>query len=129
MLGGGSSLNGMMFVRGHRWDYDHWEELGNAGWGYEGVLPYFKRLEDNERGADEYRGTGGPLSISDVRVPDRLTDAFVAGMQDIGVKRNYDLNGADAEGVDYCQVNRNAAFDTARHVPTCDPPAGGEISK
>ena len=106
MLGGGSSLNGMMFVRGHRWDYDHWQELGNVGWGYEGVLPYFKRLEDNERGADEYRGTGGPLSISDVRVPDRLTDAFVAGMQDIGVKRNYDLNGADAEGVDYCQVTQ-----------------------
>jgi len=106
MLGGGSSLNGMMFVRGHRWDYDHWRELGNVGWGYEDVLPYFKRIEDNERGADEYRGTGGPMSVSDVRVPDVLTDAFVAGMQEIGVERNYDLNGADAEGVDYCQVNQ-----------------------
>ena len=110
MLGGGSSLNGMMFVRGNRWDYDHWESLGNEGWGYDGVLPYFKRLEDNERGADDYRGTGGPLSVADVRVPHLLTDAFVAGMQELGVERNADLNGESQSGVDYCQVTQRRGF-------------------
>ncbi len=110
MLGGGTSLNGMMFVRGNNWDYDHWESLGNDGWGYDGVLPYFKRLEDNERGADDYRGVGGPLSVSEVRVPDILTDAFVAGMQELGVTRNPDLNGASQSGVDYCQVTQRRGF-------------------
>jgi choline dehydrogenase len=110
MLGGGSSLNGMMFVRGNNWDYDHWQSLGNTGWGYDGVLPYFKRLEDNERGADEYRGTGGPVSVSEVRVPDILTDAFISGMQELGVTRNPDLNGANQSGVDYCQVTQRRGF-------------------
>ena len=110
MLGGGSSLNGMMFVRGNNWDYNHWESLGNQGWGYDGVLPYFKRLENNERGADDYRGTGGPLSVADVRVPDILTDAFVSGMQELGVARNFDLNGASQSGVDYCQVTQRRGF-------------------
>ena len=106
LLGGGSSINGMMFIRGNRWDYDHWASFGNDGWSYDDVLPYFKKLEDNERGADAYRGVGGPLSVSDVRVPHRLTDAFVEGMVEIGVARNEDLNGGSQEGVDYCQVTQ-----------------------
>ena len=106
MLGGGSTINGMMFVRGHRWDYDHWKSLGNEGWGFDDVLPYFKRLEDNERGENDFRGVGGPLSVSDVRVKHKLTDAFVDSMVELGVRRNRDLNGKDQDGVDYCQVTQ-----------------------
>ena len=73
-LGGGSSINGMMFIRGHRWDYDHWAELGAVGWDYASVLPYFRRLEDNERGADEWRGQGGPIAVSEVRSRYEVTD-------------------------------------------------------
>jgi choline dehydrogenase len=66
-LGGGSSINGMMFIRGHRWDYDHWAALGATGWDYASVLPYFRRLEHNQRGADQWRGEGGPIHVSEVR--------------------------------------------------------------
>nr|XP_061804787.1 choline dehydrogenase, mitochondrial-like [Nerophis lumbriciformis] len=110
MLGGGSSLNGMMFVRGHRWDYDHWAQLGNPGWDYQSVLPYFRKLENNERGADAWRGVHGPLSVSNVRVPHPLTEAFVAAMTELGVERNADLNGENQEGVDYCQVTQKRGF-------------------
>lgn len=126
MLGGGSSLNGMMFVRGNRWDYDHWESLGNEGWGYEGVLPYFKRLENNERGADEYRGTGGPLSVSEVRVPHVLTDAFISGMQELGVPRNKDLNGKSQSGVDYCQATQRRGFRHSTSKAYLSPVRGRE---
>lgn len=106
MLGGGSAINGMMFVRGHRWDYDHWAGLGNAGWSYDDLLPYFRKLEHNQRGTDPWRGQGGPQWVSDVRIPHVLTDAFMAGMVELGVSRNSDLNGACQEGVDYCQVSQ-----------------------
>ncbi|MGA0071597.1 MAG: GMC family oxidoreductase [Steroidobacteraceae bacterium] len=110
LLGGGSAINGMMFVRGHRWDYDHWAGLGNPGWSYQEVLPYFRKLEHNERGADNWRGQGGPQWVSDVRIRHPLTDAFVAGMSELGVQRNPDLNGASQEGVDYCQVTQRGGL-------------------
>ena len=110
LLGGGSAINGMMFVRGHCWDYDHWAALGNEGWSFNDVLPYFKRLEDNGRGANRFRGVGGPVSVSDVRIRHPMTDAFVAGMTELGVARNRDLNGASQEGVDYCQANQRRGF-------------------
>ena len=106
MLGGGSAINGMMFVRGHRADYDHWAKLGNRGWAYRDVLPYFKRMESNQRGPDKWRGHRGPLSVSDDRVSHPLTDAFVVGMTELGIPRCADLNGSDQEGVDYCQVTQ-----------------------
>ena len=106
LLGGGSSINGMMFVRGNAWDYDHWRDLGNVGWGYSDVLPYFRRLENNERGANEFRGGAGPQSVADARVHHPLTDAFVEAMVELGVPRNMDLNGATQEGVDYCQLTQ-----------------------
>jgi len=106
MLGGGSSINGMMFVRGHRLDYDHWAKLGNRGWAYANVLPYFKRMENNQRGADKWRGNRGPLWVSDDKVSHPLTDAFVAGMTELGIPRSADLNGVDQEGVDYAQVTQ-----------------------
>jgi choline dehydrogenase len=110
LLGGGSAINGMMFVRGNPRDYDRWEALGNPGWGYDGVLPYFRKLENNERGADEYRGVGGPVAVSDVRIKSELTDAFVDGMVELGLVRNPDLNGATQDGVDYCQVMQHRGF-------------------
>ena len=87
LLGGGSSINGMMFVRGHRYDYDNWADLGATGWAYDDVLPYFKKLETNERGADDYRGGNGPLSVSEVRAPSPLTKRWLEAAQNIGIKR------------------------------------------
>ena len=77
VLGGSSSLNAMIYIRGNRRDYDEWRDLGNAGWGWDDVLPYFKRAEDNERGASEFHGAGGPLSVSDSHSMHPLADAFV----------------------------------------------------
>ncbi|MGI9387191.1 MAG: GMC family oxidoreductase, partial [Methyloligellaceae bacterium] len=71
-LGGSSSINGLLYIRGHRSDYDHWRQLGNTGWSYEDVLPYFKRSENQERGADDYHGSGGPLSVSNIRTERKL---------------------------------------------------------
>jgi choline dehydrogenase len=109
-LGGGSAINGMMFIRGHRWDYDHWSELGAKGWDYEGVLPYFKRMERNERGADDHRGDAGPLSVSEVRARYPLTDAWIEAATEAGVPRSPDLNGACAEGVDFVQVSQKSGW-------------------
>lgn len=106
VLGGGSSINGMMFVRGHKSDYDNWAALGATGWAYDDVLPYFKKLETNERGGDEYRGASGPLYASEVRAESELTARWLESAQNIGIKRCEDLNGADAEGVDYVQASQ-----------------------
>ena len=103
-LGGGSAINGMMFVRGHRNDYDHWAELRCHGWDYESVLPYFKRLESNRRGGDEWRGRDGPHAVEDLHVDSALTRAWVKAAQQAGISRSPDLNGARHEGVDYVQV-------------------------
>lgn len=105
-LGGGSAINGMMFIRGHRWDYDHWAELGADGWDYASVLPYFRRMEDNERGADAWRGTGGPVAVSEGRARYPITDAWIEAAVAAGYKRSPDLNGEDAEGVDHVQVSQ-----------------------
>ncbi|WP_443478519.1 GMC family oxidoreductase [Novosphingobium aerophilum] len=106
MLGGGSALNGMMFIRGHRWDYDHWAECGASGWDYASVLPYFRRLEDNERGADAWRGTGGPIGVSEVRARYPITERWIEAAGEAGIPRSRDLNGEDAEGVDRVQVSQ-----------------------
>jgi len=77
-LGGSSSINAMVYIRGHKDDYDHWQKLGNKGWSYKKVLPYFKKAEDNQAlGADQFHGQGGPLTVSDLRTVNPLSDAFV----------------------------------------------------
>ncbi|MDA5093740.1 choline dehydrogenase [Aliiroseovarius sp. KMU-50] len=104
VLGGSSSLNGLLYVRGQAEDYDRWRQMGNDGWGWEDVLPLFKRSEDQERGADDYHGVGGPLSVSNMRIQRPICDAWVAAAQEAGYPFNPDYNGADQEGVGYFQL-------------------------
>jgi choline dehydrogenase len=106
VLGGTSSINGLVYVRGQREDYDDWRNLGNAGWGYADVLPYFRKSEDNQRGANEYHGAGGPLSVSDAPDPHPLCEAFFAAAEACGYTRNPDFNGARQAGFGYNQVTQ-----------------------
>jgi len=103
VLGGSSSINGLLYIRGQREDYDRWRDLGNAGWGYADVLPYFRKAEDQQRGPDEYHGVGGPLSVSDPSEPHALADAWLAAAEECGYRRNADFNGAAQEGFGYNQ--------------------------
>jgi choline dehydrogenase len=105
-LGGGSALNGMMFVRGHPGDYDGWSQLGNRGWSYAQVLPYFRRLESNERGSNQYRGESGPQRVSEIRVRHPLVETWLRAAEQAGIPRSLDLNGEAPEGVDHCQVTQ-----------------------
>ncbi len=105
VLGGSSSLNGLLYVRGQPEDYDRWRQMGNPGWAWDDVLPLFKRAEDQERGADAYHGTGGPLSVSNMRIQRPICDAWVAAAQEAGYPFNPDYNGARQEGVGYFQLN------------------------
>ncbi len=104
VLGGSSSLNGLLYVRGQPQDYDRWRQMGNTGWGWDDVLPLFKRAEHNERGADEFHGDQGPLSVSNMRIQRPITDAWVAAAQAAGYKFTPDYNGADQEGVGFFQL-------------------------
>src|SRR6516164_2502610 len=115
VLGGSSSINGLLYVRGQYADYDHWRQLGNAGWGFAEVLPYFRRAEDQERGADEFHGTGGPLAVSDVCEPHPLCEAFIEAAQQAGFPRNDDFNGPTQEGAGYFQLTarRGRRWSTA----------------
>lgn len=104
VLGGSSSVNAMIYTRGHRSDYDNWAAQGNPGWGWSDVLPYFKRAEHNERGADAFHGSGGPLNVMDLRSPNRHSPDFVAAANQAGFSQNPDFNGAEQEGVGLYQV-------------------------
>ncbi|HTH73354.1 MAG TPA: choline dehydrogenase [Trinickia sp.] len=110
VLGGSSSLNGLLYVRGQREDYDRWEALGNRGWSYADVLPYFKKSEDQARGADAYHGVGGLLKVSDLRLRRPIADRFIAAAQEIGIPLNPDYNGASQEGVGYFQQTAHNGF-------------------
>ena len=104
VLGGSSSINAMIYARGHRADYDHWAAQGNAGWAFDDVLPYFKRAEHNERGSDAFHGTGGPLNVKDLASPNRFGPVFVQAGVQAGFAANTDFNGASQEGVGMYQV-------------------------
>ncbi len=104
VLGGSSSINGLIYIRGQRQDFDYWRQLGCIGWGYDDVLPYFRRAENQERGSDDYHGAGGPLDISDLRARHELHDAFIAAAQEAGFRANPDFNGAEQEGVGNYQL-------------------------
>ncbi len=115
VLGGSSSINGLLYVRGQPADFDHWRQLGNAGWSFEDVLPYFRRAEDQERGEDSLHGVGGPLAVSDVCEPHPLCEAFIAAAQQAGFPRNDDFNGPAQEGAGYFQLTarRGRRWSTA----------------
>jgi choline dehydrogenase len=104
VLGGSSSINGMVYIRGQAEDFDHWRQLGNAGWSYEDVLPYFRRSEDQTRGPDAWHGAGGPLCVSDVADRHPICAAFIEAAVALGLPRNDDFNGAAQEGVGWHQT-------------------------
>ncbi|MEA2423545.1 MAG: choline dehydrogenase, partial [Thermoleophilaceae bacterium] len=106
VLGGSSSINAMVYIRGAREDYDGWRDAGNPGWGYDDLLPMFKRSEDNERGKSEYHGTGGPLSVIDSRSRNPMSEAWVEAAAETGLPLNDDFNGARQDGVGLYQVTQ-----------------------
>ena len=112
VLGGSSSINGLLYIRGQKEDFDTWRQFGNEGWSHDDVLPYFRRAEDQERGADGYHGAGGPLAVSDMRARRDVCDALIDAAEEIGIPRNDDFNGARQEGAGYFQL-------TARNGKRC----------
>ena len=104
-LGGSSSINAMLYVRGHRWDYNHWAELGNAGWSYDEVLPYFKKAEHNEVFDNTFHGQNGPLNVCNIRHSNKPTDQFVKAGSKL-YPYNDDFNGAEQEGIGYYQTTQ-----------------------
>lgn len=104
VLGGSSSINGLIYIRGQAQDFDHWRQLGNVGWGFDDVLPYFRKAEDNERGADDLHGVGGPLAVSEARDRHPLALAYIEAAQQCGFPRNDDFNGTSQEGVGLYQL-------------------------
>jgi choline dehydrogenase len=117
VLGGSSSINAMVYIRGNRLDYDGWRDAGNPGWGYDELLPYFKRSEDNERGESEYHGAGGPLSVSESRSRNPMSEAWVAAALETGLEANPDFNAEQQDGVGLYQV-------TQRNGMRCSTAAG-----
>ena len=105
-LGGSSAVNAMIYTRGHRSDYDHWAELGNKGWDYNSVLPYFKKAERQHRGANFYHGEKGNMDVIDPSFHFPASGAFLKACQEVGIPYNNDLNGENYEGVDYFQTNQ-----------------------
>ncbi len=116
VMGGSSSINGLLYIRGQAEDFNHWRQLGNAGWSFEDVLPYFRKAEDQQRGADDLHGVGGPLSVSDVSEPHPLCEAFIAACEQAGHPRTDDFNGASQEGAGYFQLTtrKGRRWSTAR---------------
>ncbi|WP_416830340.1 MAG: GMC family oxidoreductase [Erythrobacter sp.] len=105
-LGGSSAINAMVYIRGHKWDYDNWAALGCDGWSYDDVLPYFKKAESNERGEDAYHGAGGPLFVSNQRSPNPTSLAFVEAAAELQLRTNDDFNGERQEGFGLYQVTQ-----------------------
>ncbi len=105
-LGGSSLINGMIFVRGQPQDFDHWAQLGNKGWGFQDVLPYFRQLENWEGGSNELRGGDGPLNVVQVKERPTLSEAFIGAALQAGFRQNPDYNGTDQNGFGYYQVNQ-----------------------
>lgn len=116
LLGGSSSINGMVFVRGQAQDYDHWAQLGNRGWSYQDVLPFFKQMESYAGGDDAFRGRDGPLKVTDTTEQGPLYDAMIAAAEKIGIRHNPDYNGAAQDGIAMTQTTilKGRRMSTAR---------------
>jgi choline dehydrogenase len=124
VLGGSSSINGLLYVRGQHEDYDRWRQRGNPGWGYDDVLPYFKKAENQQRGADEFHGVGGPQPVSDLSFVDPLSAAFVAAAAESGIPKNSDFNGAAQEGVGLFQTTTSRGRRASTAVAYLRPAKG-----
>ena len=116
-LGGGSAINAMIYIRGHRCDYDHWASLGNRGWGFDDLLPYFRQNECNERGGDDYHGDSGPLYVSDCRNYYPINESFLKAAEEAGYPATDDFNGPQHEGVGFYQFTiRDGKRCSAAHA-------------
>src|ERR1700733_12646646 len=124
VLGGSSSINGLLYVRGQHEDYDRWRQRGNAGWGYDDVLPYFKKAENQQRGADQYHGAGGPLPVSNLGHPDPLSAAFIDAAAETGLPINPDFNGATQEGAGFFQTTTRGGRRASTAVAYLRPASG-----
>ncbi len=126
VLGGSSSVNAMIYIRGNRADYDEWAALGTDGWSYDDVLPYFKKAEDYQHGADAYHGVGGPLAVQELRDAHPFSRAFVEACVQWGMERNADFNGAQQDGAGLYQVTQRggirASANAAYLAPVRDRP-------
>ena len=105
VVGGSGSINGLVFLRGAPSDYDGWQRLGAQGWGYRDVLPYFKRMEHCVDGADAWRGTGGPMTVSNIKRPSTVAKAFVEACERLQYPRNPDFNGERIDGIGFAPLN------------------------
>ena len=110
VLGGSSALNGLLYIRGDKHDYDNWEKLGNKGWSYKEVLPLFKKFECQENGEDQYHGVDGELKVSNLRLRRKIADLFIEASEEIGIPFNQDCNGEKQEGVGYFQQTTHKGF-------------------
>ncbi len=124
MLGGSSSINGMVFVRGQRQDYDHWAQLGNRGWSYQDVLPLFKMMESYEGGSDEFRGRDGLLKVTDSPQITPFFEKLIQSAENIGIKRNPDYNGAEQDGIAMTQATINKGRRQSTAYCYLDPARG-----
>jgi choline dehydrogenase len=124
VLGGSSSINGLLYVRGQHEDYDRWRQHGNSGWGFDDVLPYFKKAENQERGADDFHGAGGPLPVSDLVHADPLSAAFIAAAAETGIPVNPDFNGASQEGTGFFQTTTRRGRRASTAVAYLRPARG-----
>src|SRR6204780_436461 len=124
VLGGSSSINGLLYVRGQHEDYDRWRQRGNSGWGYDDVLPYFKKAENQQRGGDKYHGDGGPLPVSDLGHPDPLSAAFIEAAAETGLPINPDFNGATQEGAGFFQTTTRGGRRASTAVAYLRPAKG-----
>lgn len=121
VLGGSSSINFMIYMRGNPLDYNAWRDAGCPGWGYDDVLPLFKRSENQQRGASEFHGVGGPLDVGDLRTVNPMTDAFVEAMSESGIPYNPDFNGSDQRGGGYYQVTQKKGNRASTATAFLDP--------
>ena len=120
-LGGSSSINGLLYIRGQSKDYDIWRQLGNTGWGWDDVLPYFIKSENQERGKDKYHGINGPLSVSDIRIKLDILDEFRNAAEEMGIPKINDFNTGDNFGCNYFQVTEKNGLRCSTAVAYLNP--------
>jgi choline dehydrogenase len=120
-LGGSSSINGLLYIRGQSQDYDIWRQQGNTGWGWDDVLPYFIKSENQERGKNEFHGVGGPLSVSNIRIKLDILDEFQNAAEEMGIPKINDFNTGDNFGCDYFQVTEKNGLRCSTAVGYLNP--------